>query len=434
MRLLFMPVFMFVYLADPSTTSAVNVCVKTQDHHHEHCKEVPLLPDADWATFVILVKVRIGVQCALDILDGEGYVIQDLDAIEPGEKVFANMRTRRLEQGVHEDNESTQSVSSSGQQHNAPIQLTSDASVPTHEHHQPDTQRRRRSRAAPPKPTLEKSVQGAKRVSYAMDKAYGPHALMLDELRKNMTAQREPTVYNPFQMPIAKVHIGDVLSDGREWQGLNDEIKALVHGHYDNFTTINRWLANVNAETKNDAFYRLHMSAETATSDANWKTMYASSSSFLKLVAVIQHVADSFLSHLKLDAVKQGRKRAVSAAWASIHHDGSQHSSHVHPNNLLAAVYYCGVPEGSTSLVFEASHMGSGMEEFAVQMREGSIVVFPGWVPHRVRRVGSTAKRCSLSFNLPGDWESINQLHGAAAFSIGRMAGGPAGASVHGDL
>ena len=431
-----------VPLAFVATTLSLSITVCTKTNHEfmgtvqprEHCREIRTSTGADWAKFVKLVRERFNIppQSKLHILDAEGYVIQDFDAIEPDEKVYAYNPPRIAKpNGGFEYEKPPLRPPLGATSPPSPPGRSADTTGSADAHKHKKLRRRRAENLArpgtPENPSRPEMLSNANlhppNVSYGMDEAHGPHARKLDEIRRNMTKQSKPTVFLPFQMPVAKVHIGDILAKGNSWAVLNNHIRALVLGHYKRFTESNLWLKDVRAETRNDAFYRLQMTSESKQWGANWKLMYGTDKNFLKLVAAVQHVADLFLTHLKLDSVRSSRERAVSAAWASVHHNGSEHSSHVHPNNLLSVVYYCALPKGSesTPITFSASHVGAGVAEFEVQVEEGTMLVFPAWMPHRVARVESTSQRCSVSLNLPGNWDAVNELHSATEFSIRRM-------------
>ena len=134
-------------------------------------------------------------------------------------------------------------------------------------------------------------------------------------------------------------------------------------------------------------------------------------------------------------ATDDSELNGIRQAWFSIHSNGSDHTTHVHYDSRLAAVYYPQVRDGDSRLVFEdprgahyndqtAQDCDSAKVEgcspvpfpfapFAGNRhyhapREGDLVIFPGWLYHSVEAtpVDLEGYRVSLSFNLDGYWEN----------------------------
>lgn len=103
--------------------------------------------------------------------------------------------------------------------------------------------------------------------------------------------------------------------------------------------------------------------------------------------------------------------------WASVHEDGSEHPLHVHADALISGVYFVSVPDGSGPFTvadprgydrlracleppFDAQH--------TVEPTAGELLLFPGWLPHRVGASrGVASPRVSVSFNLLGRWAEL---------------------------
>eukprot|EP01051_Picozoa_sp_SAG22_P010138 SAG22_NODE_892_length_6646_cov_21.438369_6_plen_413_part_00 len=103
--------------------------------------------------------------------------------------------------------------------------------------------------------------------------------------------------------------------------------------------------------------------------------------------------------------------------WASVHgHDSPGHGEHDHPLSSCSGVFYAAAPAGSGALQFEDPRGTDGAppfnKEFEVQPRAGRVVLWPGWLRHRVA-ISSQPRdrgpeherwRVSFSFNLHGEW------------------------------
>ena len=50
------------------------------------------------------------------------------------------------------------------------------------------------------------------------------------------------------------------------------------------------------------------------------------------------------------------------------------------------------------------------LQEFALQPEEGDLLVFPGWLVHRVEEGEQAEERISFSFNIPGSWHTVSDL------------------------
>jgi len=103
----------------------------------------------------------------------------------------------------------------------------------------------------------------------------------------------------------------------------------------------------------------------------------------------------------------------IVIAWANKADQNGAHRMHVHPNSFLSGVYY--VTENPSPTIFEdpryqtrsgltvASH--SPMEEsiFVAPSDQGTLVLFPSWLPHFTESSKFDGIRYTISFNVvPG--------------------------------
>lgn len=85
----------------------------------------------------------------------------------------------------------------------------------------------------------------------------------------------------------------------------------------------------------------------------------------------------------------------VMEYWSQIHRPLESTNTHHHGDYEMAFVYYVKVPEGSGDIVFEVEHLNKSL-----QPEERDLIVFPGWLKHRVSKNMSNDIRVSIAGNL----------------------------------
>jgi hypothetical protein len=86
---------------------------------------------------------------------------------------------------------------------------------------------------------------------------------------------------------------------------------------------------------------------------------------------------------------------------------------HNHPNNFLSGVYYVQVPEGADTINFHDPRPQTAIirppvteltayntDQVVVTVGNGTLLLFPAWLPHSVDANHSDRKRISISFNV----------------------------------
>lgn len=130
---------------------------------------------------------------------------------------------------------------------------------------------------------------------------------------------------------------------------------------------------------------------------------------FRELVACIHAAAEATLDHLKIAHTGV----AITGCWANVNAPGAAHPEHSHPNNYLSGVYYLKVPPGADTIAFHDPRPQAGIirppvtaltaentDEVVVRVTEGTLLIFPAWLPHSVDANAGAELRISLSFNL----------------------------------
>jgi uncharacterized protein (TIGR02466 family) len=103
----------------------------------------------------------------------------------------------------------------------------------------------------------------------------------------------------------------------------------------------------------------------------------------------------------------------ITACWATILACGATHKLHHHPNNFLSGVYYVRARPGADTINFHDPRNQTGIirppvfdltaentDQVVVRVKEGTLLVFPAYVPHSVDANASDAERISISFNI----------------------------------
>lgn len=103
----------------------------------------------------------------------------------------------------------------------------------------------------------------------------------------------------------------------------------------------------------------------------------------------------------------------ITGCWVNISTPGASHKMHSHPNNFLSGVYYVQVQDGADSINFHDPRPETGIirppvteltayntDQAVVTVEDGTLIVFPAWLPHSVDSNRSVRTRISVSFNV----------------------------------
>ncbi len=130
---------------------------------------------------------------------------------------------------------------------------------------------------------------------------------------------------------------------------------------------------------------------------------------FRGLVACIHDAGESVLDFLKTgDAAFE-----ITGLWANMNAKGTAHPIHSHPNNFLSGVYYLRTHEGADTVNFHDPRSQTGIirppvteltaentDQVVVRVANGTLLMFPSWLPHSVDASGSDETRISVGFNV----------------------------------
>jgi uncharacterized protein (TIGR02466 family) len=130
---------------------------------------------------------------------------------------------------------------------------------------------------------------------------------------------------------------------------------------------------------------------------------------FKDLVGCVHDAARGILRFLKIsyDAVE------ISGCWATVLAAGASHRIHNHPNNFLSGVYYVLTHAGADTINFHDPRHQTGIirppvveltaentDQVVVNVKNGTLIVFPAWLQHSVDSNASEHERVSVSFNV----------------------------------
>lgn len=111
--------------------------------------------------------------------------------------------------------------------------------------------------------------------------------------------------------------------------------------------------------------------------------------------------------HIGYDALE------VTGCWATVLARGGMHKYHSHPNNFLSAVYYVRTHPGAEVINFHDPRSQASVirppvteltaensDQVVVAVSNGTLLMFPAYLPHSVDETASDEERISVSFNL----------------------------------
>ena len=130
---------------------------------------------------------------------------------------------------------------------------------------------------------------------------------------------------------------------------------------------------------------------------------------FSELIASVRHLAAGVLRFLRLGQPDV----EITGCWATVLAPGAAHKLHTHPNNFLSGVYYLRIPAGADTINFHDPRSQTAIlrppvveltaqstDQVVVRVRDGTLLMFPAWLPHSVDQNGSGCERTSVSFNI----------------------------------
>ena len=103
----------------------------------------------------------------------------------------------------------------------------------------------------------------------------------------------------------------------------------------------------------------------------------------------------------------------IKEMWAIINKTGDFNVVHTHPNCYLSAAYYVKAPEKCGRFQIENPNIAKknfypeikiknelNVQVAGIEIEEGDLLIFPGYLPHKVRANESNEDRIVISFNV----------------------------------
>jgi uncharacterized protein (TIGR02466 family) len=127
------------------------------------------------------------------------------------------------------------------------------------------------------------------------------------------------------------------------------------------------------------------------------------------LVACVNHAVKSILRFMRIGY----EAFEITGCWASVLAKGAAHKVHTHPNNFLSGVYFVQTQPGADTINFHDPRVQTGIlrppvveltaentDQVVVRVENGTLLIFPSYLPHSVDPNMSQNERISLSFNI----------------------------------
>ncbi|MCY1511761.1 hypothetical protein D9M68_461980 [compost metagenome] len=148
-----------------------------------------------------------------------------------------------------------------------------------------------------------------------------------------------------------------------------------------------------------------------ACKGAAWQSGYSlhRKPEFAALVSHIEAAVSDVLAFIKVVDTPV----RITGCWANALGPGAAHPLHSHPNNFLSGVYYVQTQEGADTINFHdprpqtavirppvTALMAYNTDQVVLTVSDGSLLLFPAWLPHSVSVNTSDRLRISLSFNV----------------------------------
>ena len=110
-------------------------------------------------------------------------------------------------------------------------------------------------------------------------------------------------------------------------------------------------------------------------------------------------------------------QKNIREMWSMINQEGDSNTLHIHSHTWFAGVYYVNVPMGEDPKQIHTGkicwrdpvsdrrftsdyYKNSSTENFCITPRTGELVLFPGWLDHKVMANWTQEDRISISFNI----------------------------------
>jgi uncharacterized protein (TIGR02466 family) len=132
---------------------------------------------------------------------------------------------------------------------------------------------------------------------------------------------------------------------------------------------------------------------------------------FGELVGQIYEFFDELIVDIFSPKRPMELKHEITSMWGTLTTTDGHCVDHIHPRSFMSGVYYVKVPSNSGNIVFKDPRPASEWEDNGflynnmsptayLPVKEGMLLLFPGWLRHRTELNKSDEQRVSISFNI----------------------------------
>ena len=142
----------------------------------------------------------------------------------------------------------------------------------------------------------------------------------------------------------------------------------------------------------------------------NFKLTDKSSIQFKFALEVQKYILKSFQ---KLGWKTENTNITITSMWAIINKKNDFNVLHTHPNSYLSAAYYVSAPRDCGKFQIESLNIAKrhsypeilqnnelNAHVAGIEVSEGDLLIFPGYLPHKVAMNESDQDRIVISFNV----------------------------------
>lgn len=289
----------------------------------------------------------------------------------------------------------------------------------------------RRKEGGEDTPRLKKNLRAAKKLLATLKKK---HPAKWKKYQRIATEEAQTVSIPPAQVLVPFAQLcgqWDLLQSMPKLDQLHQDFYTATMEAYNE---MRRGVRGRITDTElNNKFYNWQMNKLDQTGE-HWSG-YTKIPLFHSLLASMHQAATEFLMMHGFSRDSARRKAAHHTIfWTSVHSGSSIHHAHVAEDSLIGGVYYASVPPNSGNLQLldprgvNTLTVGIAAKKqlktapqppfhrtIDITPRPGLLVLFPGWLTHRVLPSrgldeSKSGYRISVSLNLKGEWQDTTSL------------------------
>jgi uncharacterized protein (TIGR02466 family) len=140
---------------------------------------------------------------------------------------------------------------------------------------------------------------------------------------------------------------------------------------------------------------------------------------YYKLINLKNYIDRHVNTYIKSIQASEHKSIFLSHSWVNITENGDFQDFHQHQDSVISGVYYYQTTADDGDIVFKTPNpfvaqelfpLGNTVHKYvAYKPAVGKIVIFPGWLDHKVEKNTKTTSRISIAFNYLYDNSIIGQ-------------------------